>query len=55
MIISEHGQPPVRSRTFLDRFDRLAKQTEYLTGHRVRRRPVLYRNLGVDRPAVRLW
>ena len=33
MIISQHGLPPVRSRTFLDRFDRLAKQTEYLTGH----------------------
>ena len=33
MIISQHGQPPVRSHTFLDRFDRMAKQTEYLTGH----------------------
>ena len=28
MIISQHGLPPVRSRTFLDRFDRLAKQTD---------------------------
>lgn len=33
MIISQHGQPPMRSHTFLDRFDRMAKHTEYLTGH----------------------
>ncbi len=33
MIISQHGQPPVRAHTFLDRFDRMAKQTEWLTGH----------------------
>lgn len=33
MIISQHGQTAARSFTFLDRFDRVAKQTEYLTGH----------------------
>ncbi len=33
MIISQHRQADVRSLTFLDRFDRVAKQTEYLTGH----------------------
>jgi low affinity Fe/Cu permease len=33
MIISQHGQTAARSRTFLDRFDRVAKQTENLTGH----------------------
>ena len=33
MIISQHGQPPARPHTFLDRFDRMAKQTEHLTGH----------------------
>jgi low affinity Fe/Cu permease len=33
MIISQHGQPPVRSHTFLDRFDRMAKLIEYFTGH----------------------
>jgi len=33
MIISQHGQTVVRSLTFLDRFDRVAKQTECLTGH----------------------
>ncbi len=33
MIISQHGQTAARPLTFLDRFDRVAKQTEYLTGH----------------------
>ena len=33
MIISQHGQIAVKALTFLDRFDRLAKQTECLTGH----------------------
>ncbi len=33
MIISRHGQTAVRSLTFLDRFDRVAKQTECFTGH----------------------
>ncbi len=33
MIISQHGQATISSLTFLDRFDRVAKQTEYLTGH----------------------
>ena len=33
MIISQHGQTAVRSLTFLDRFDRVAKQTECFTGH----------------------
>jgi hypothetical protein len=33
MIISQHGQTAISSLTFLDRFDRVAKQTEYLTGH----------------------
>jgi hypothetical protein len=57
MIISQHGQPPVRSHTFLDRFDRMAKQTEYLTGHPLAfaAAPGLYPNVGVDRPALRLW
>jgi hypothetical protein len=32
MTISQHGQPPVSSHTFLDRFDRVAKQAECLTG-----------------------
>ena len=35
MIISQHGQTAVRSLTILDRFDRVAKQTECLTGHPV--------------------
>lgn len=35
MIISEDGQTAVSPLTFLDRFDHLAKQTEYLTGHPV--------------------
>jgi Low affinity iron permease len=33
MIISQHGQTAARPLTFLDRFDHVAKQTEYLTGH----------------------
>ena len=33
MIISQHGQIAARTLTSLDRFDRVAKQTEYLTGH----------------------
>ncbi len=35
MIISQDGQTAARALTFLDRFDRVAKQTEYLTGHPV--------------------
>jgi hypothetical protein len=35
MIISQHGQTAVRSLTILDRFHRVAKQTECLTGHPV--------------------
>lgn len=33
MIISPNGQTAASPLTFLDRFDRVAKQTEYLTGH----------------------
>ena len=33
MIISQHGHTAASPLTFLDRFDRVAKQTEYLTGH----------------------
>ena len=33
MIISPHGQTAARSLTFMDHFDRVAKQTENLTGH----------------------
>jgi len=33
MIISASGQTPANVPTFLDQFDRVAKQTEYLTGH----------------------
>ena len=33
MIISQSGQTVTSPLTFLDRFDRVAKQTEYLTGH----------------------
>ena len=33
MIISQHGQTAARPLTFIDRFDRVAKQTEYFTGH----------------------
>lgn len=33
MIISQDGQTAARVLTFFDRFDRVAKQTEYLTGH----------------------
>ena len=33
MIISPHGQTAARSLTFMDHFDRIAKQTETLTGH----------------------
>jgi low affinity Fe/Cu permease len=33
MIISQDGQTAMSPLTFLDRFDRVAKQTEYLTGH----------------------
>lgn len=33
MIISQHGHTATRSLTFLDHFDRVAKQTENLTGH----------------------
>ena len=33
MIISPNSQTAASSLTFLDRFDRVAKQTEYLTGH----------------------
>ena len=35
MMISQHGQTAVRSLTFLDRFDRVAKQTECFTDHPV--------------------
>jgi hypothetical protein len=35
MIISQHGQTAVRSLAILDRFDRVTKQTECLTGHPV--------------------
>ena len=35
MIISQDGQTAISPLTFLDRFDRVAKQTEYLTGHPV--------------------
>ncbi len=35
MIISQHGQTVPRSLTFLDRFDRVAKQIESFTGHPV--------------------
>lgn len=35
MIISQDGQTAARALTFLDRFDHVAKQTEYLTGHPV--------------------
>ena len=33
MIVSQDGQTAAIPLTFLDRFDRVAKQTEYLTGH----------------------
>ena len=33
MIISQDGQTAVSPLTLLDRFDRMAKQTEYFTGH----------------------
>lgn len=33
MIISPNGQTAASPLTFIDRFDRVAKQTEYLTGH----------------------
>ena len=33
MIISQHGQTAISPLTFLNRFDHLAKQIEYLTGH----------------------
>ena len=33
MIISPYGQAATKPPTFLDRFDRVAKQTESLTGH----------------------
>ena len=33
MIMSQHGQATASPPTFLDRFDRVAKKTEYLTGH----------------------
>jgi low affinity Fe/Cu permease len=33
MIISQHGKTAARPLTFNDHFDRMAKQTEYLTGH----------------------
>ena len=33
MIISQYGQPATKAPTILDRFDRVAKQTESLTGH----------------------
>ena len=35
MIISQHGQTAINQMTFLDRFDWLAKRTEYLTSHLV--------------------
>jgi low affinity Fe/Cu permease len=35
MIISPTGQTAAKSLTFLDHFDRVAKETEYLTGHPV--------------------
>ena len=57
MIISQDGQTAARALTFLDRFDHVAKQTEYLTGHPVAfAAAVLFvRNLGDDRPALPLW
>jgi low affinity Fe/Cu permease len=33
MIVSQHGQTVATPLTFIDRFDRVAKQTEYFTGH----------------------
>jgi low affinity Fe/Cu permease len=33
MIISQHGHNAATPLTFIDHFDRVAKQTEYLTGH----------------------
>ena len=33
MIVSQHGQTVTTPLTFIDHFDRVAKQTEYLTGH----------------------
>jgi low affinity Fe/Cu permease len=33
MIISQHGQTAVRSLAILDRFNRVTKQTDGLTGH----------------------
>ena len=33
MIISQHGQTTARPLTILDRFERVAKQTESFTGH----------------------
>jgi low affinity Fe/Cu permease len=33
MIVSPHGQTAASPLTFIDHFDRVAKQTEYLTGH----------------------
>ena len=33
LFISPHGQTAARSLTFLDHFDRVAKQTENFTGH----------------------
>ena len=39
MIISQHGQTAASPLTFLDRFDRVAKQTEYFTGHPTRSPP----------------
>ena len=35
MIISQHGRTAVRTLTILNRVDRVAKQTECLTGHPV--------------------
>ena len=35
MIVSQHGQTVATPLTFIDHFDRVAKQTEYLTGHPV--------------------
>jgi hypothetical protein len=35
MIISQHGEPLLGHSSILDRFDRVAKQTECLTGHSV--------------------
>lgn len=57
MIISQDGQTAARALTFLDRFDRVAKQDRIPHGpsRRVRRRRFLRRDLGDDRPSLPLW